>query len=172
MDGLSLQRRVHDENAGVVGGTALNNKPAGLGQAGGSSLKPGPSKARKAFGNITNKAQDSGAGGDGGATVKRRAFGELSANRPARSRRGPEPGKPSALGGRPSGRQPFGCAPALQQQQATPAAANHVQQQPPSTLHSATLRAALNASRARHGSRWRMSARRRRRRLRRRRRGG
>jgi hypothetical protein len=134
MDGLSLQRRVHDENAGVVGGTALNNKPAGLGQAGGSSLKPGPLSARKAFGNITNKAQDSGADGDGGATVKRRAFGELSANRPASQQAGPEPGKPSALGGRPSGRQPFGCAPALQQQQATPAAANHVQQQQPLDL--------------------------------------
>jgi hypothetical protein len=125
MDGISLQRRVHDENAGVVGGAGLNNKP-GLGAAGGSSLKPGPLSARKAFGNITNKAQDAGGGGGaggGGATVKRRALGELSGNRPASQ-------PPAAPAAKPSARQPFGAAPAPAAQQRAAAAAAPAAQQP------------------------------------------
>ncbi|KAI8463974.1 MAG: hypothetical protein J3K34DRAFT_526550 [Monoraphidium minutum] len=85
-NGVQLHHgRLQDENAGL--GPVLNNKPL---QQSSGPLKAGPLSARKAFGNITNKAgggaaeNGGGGGGPGGAAPKpRRAFGELSVNRPA-----------------------------------------------------------------------------------------
>ncbi|GBG00071.1 hypothetical protein Rsub_12768 [Raphidocelis subcapitata] len=121
MDGIQLQRLVQDENAGHLSASALgNNKPGLQAPSGGTGLKAGPLSARKAFGNITNKAgpaqqQD---GPDGGATIKRRALGDLSVNRPAQQQfgSGGDGGKAGMMKAGPS-RQPLG------PQQAAPAAA-------------------------------------------------
>lgn len=80
MDGLQVQSRLHDENAGIR--PALNNKQ-GL-QQGADSVKSAPLSSRKAFGNITNSAQLQDAAG-ATAVKPRRALGELSVNRPAQT---------------------------------------------------------------------------------------
>jgi hypothetical protein len=118
MDGVQLQRALQDENAGHLPASALGNNKPGL--QGGPGLKAAPLSARKAFGNITNKAgpapqQDAPEAG----TVKRRALGELSVNRPPQQQCGGDGdgGKGSRMKAGPS-RQPL--AP---QQQAAPAEA-------------------------------------------------
>jgi len=129
MDGIRIQTRIHDENAGA-GPVLNNNKPLQQGSTG--SLKAGgPLSARKAFGNITNKSSQQSQQKDGssaGAIKPRRALGELSVNRPSQQQ-GSSSG--SDENGKSSGsisktKQAFGSA---QQQAASTAVVLQRQQQ-------------------------------------------